>query len=161
MRQLYFDQGLRFLQNFPGYNDIKILGTETKFEYPVDDWIFNGIMDLAFEDKDGRLVIDDYKSKSGFASKKEQAEYARQLYLYAPYIKQKYGRYPDILRFTMFRKEQIIDIPFTLDGLNEAISWAKDTVREIRECWDFYPSCDAYFGQNICSHRLTCGSKTA
>ena len=83
MRELYYQQGLDFLKNFPGYDELKILEVESNFDIEIDDWIFTGVIDLVLEDKDGNLIIQDYKSKSSFKSKKEQAEYARQLYLYS------------------------------------------------------------------------------
>lgn len=159
MRELYYKQGLEFLTNFPGFAGKKILDVEAQFDLPIDDWIFNGIIDLVFEDQDGRLIIQDYKSKSSFKSKKEQAEYARQLYLYALHVKEKYGRYPDVLRFLMFRKNKTVDIPFNETSLNEAVEWAKNTVKSIRECWDFPPSCEEFFGNYLCNHREHCECK--
>ena len=159
MRKLYYEQGLEYLKNFPGYGDRKILEVESQFDHDIDDWVFNGVIDLVFEDKDGKLVIQDYKSKSSFKNKHEQAEYARQLYLYSLYVKDKYGKYPDLLRFMMFRKNVAVDIPFNEDDFNEALNWAKDTVKEIRECWDFTPSCDEFFAQNLCNHREYCDCK--
>lgn len=159
MRQLYYNQGLEFLKNFPGFNGKKILEVESQFDIPIDDWTFTGIIDLVFEDESGHLILQDYKSKSAFKNKNEQAKYARQLYLYSLYIKEKYGRYPDTLRFLMFRKNRTVDIPFDINGLNEAVSWAKNTVKEIRDCWDYYPSCDDFFSQHLCNHRETCDCK--
>ena len=52
---------------------------------------FNGIIDLVYEDEQGRLIVHDYKSKSSFKNKAEQKKYARQLYLYSLHIKEKYG----------------------------------------------------------------------
>lgn len=74
-------------------------------------------------------------------------------------MKQKYGRYPDTLRFMLIRKNKAIDIPFVEADLNEALSWAKETVKEIRECWDFTPTCDEFFSENLCNHREYCESK--
>ena len=98
-------------------------------------------------------------SKSSFKSKKEQAEYARQLYLYALHVKKKYGKYPELLQFSMFRKNVVIEIPFDEKSLNEAVRWAKETVKEIRECWDFAPNCDEFFSENLCNHREYCDCK--
>lgn len=159
MRALYYKQGLEYLQNFPGYDDRTILEVEAKFDLDIDDWIFNGVIDLVYKDKDGRLIIQDYKSKSSFKNKKEQAEYARQLYLYALYVKEKYGKYPDALQFSMFRKNNVIEIPFSEDNLNEAVDWAKETVKAIRECWDFTPTCEEFFSENLCNHREYCDCK--
>lgn len=159
MKKLYYEQGLNYLQNFSGYDDKKILEVESEFDYDIDDWTLNGVIDLVFEDKDGKLVIQDYKSKGCFKNKTEQAKYARQLYLYSLHIKQKYGKYPDYLRFLMFRKNITVDIPFDLKELDEAINWAKDTVKEIRECTDFEPSCDEFYSQHLCNHRNYCECK--
>ena len=156
MRKLYYEQGLAFIQDFPGYSKIKILEVESEFDFGIDDWVFNGIIDLVYEDFEGRIVIEDYKSKSGFKSNKEQREYARQLYLYALHVKEKYGRYPDILRFTMMRKQQAIDIPFNEKDLEEAVAWAKDTVCAIRGCWDYSPSPEEFFCNNLCNYRECC-----
>ena len=159
MKELYYNQGLEYLKNFPGYADRKILEVEAAFDHDIDDWTFNGIIDLVYEDKDGKLIIQDYKSKSSFKSKKEQAEYARQLYLYSLYVKDKYGKYPDALRFMMFRKNTVVEIPFNENSLNEALDWARNTVKEIRECWSFPPSCEDFYSKNLCNHREYCENK--
>ena len=117
MRKLYYDQGLEYLKNFAGYDDRKILEVESQFDYEIDDWTFNGVIDLVFEDKDGKLIIQDYKSKSSFKNKREQAEYARQLYLYALFVKKKYGRYPDNKEKNMYITKRMrvthLIFPFT------------------------------------------------
>lgn len=159
MRELYYQQGLDFLKNFPGYDELKILEVESNFDVEIDDWIFTGVIDLVLEDKDGNLIIQDYKSKSSFKSKKEQSEYARQLYLYSLYIKEKYEKNPKLLRFMMFRKNQVVDIPFKEESLQEAVNWAKNTVQEIRDCWDFSPKCDEFFSEHLCNHREYCDNK--
>ena len=159
LKELYYEQGLNYLRNFGGYTKYKILEVEKQFDIDIDDWTFNGVIDLVYEDEQGRLIVHDYKSKSSFKSKAEQKEYARQLYLYSLHIKEKYGRYPDILRFMMFRKETAVDIPFKMDGLTEAVHWAKNTVQSIRNCWDFSPSCEEFFGNNLCNHRESCEHK--
>lgn len=155
MRQLYYDQGLSFLKNFPGYPHIKILEVESEFDLEIDDWIFNGVIDLVFEDKTG-IVIEDHKSKSSFKTKTEQAEYARQLYLYSLQIKKKYGRYPYKLCFNMVRKQKKINIPFNIRDLEEAVAWAKGAVSAIRAAWDYPPAPDAFFCNNLCNHRSAC-----
>lgn len=88
----------------------------------------------------------------------QQAE-RQLLYLYAMYVKKKYGRFPDVLRFMMFRKNTAIDIPFKEEDFNEALKWAKDTVQEIRDCWDYAPTCDEFFSEHLCNHREYCDNK--
>lgn len=159
MRGNYYKQGVEFLGNFKGYSDCNILGVEKSFEIQIDDWIFNGIIDLVFEDTSNMLIVQDYKSKAGYKNKSEQAKYARQPYLYSMWVKKQYGRYPDILRFLMFRKGITVDIPFNVDDLNEAIQWSRDTVTEIRSCWSYEPTCDSFYGNSLCNHRSYCDSK--
>lgn len=159
LRNSYYDQGLAFLKTFQGYEKYKLLGIEDEFKLQIDDWIFVGIIDLVFEDEDGRLIIRDYKSKASFKDEKEQSKYARQLYLYSLYVKEKYGRYPDELQFLMFRKQNTVKIPFNQDELNEAVKWTTDTVRIIRETFDYPPTCESFYGDNLCNHREYCDLK--
>lgn len=159
LADLYYKQGVQFLNNFSGYGKYKILGVEEDFELEIDDWIFIGIMDLVYEDDKGRLILLDYKSKSSFKNKEEKRKYARQLYLYCLYIKQKYGKFPDELQFFMFRKDHHESFSFSLEDFEEAQKWAKDTVKEIRECKWFYPTCEEFFGENLCNNRKNCPYK--
>lgn len=158
LRKTYFEQGKSYLEKFKGYDDRKILGVEEEFMIDIDDWSFRGFIDLVYE-QDGKLVIQDYKSKKAFKGEKEQKEYARQMYLYSLYVKQKYGRNPDMLRFEMFRSQKQADIPFDESELQEALEWATNTVKEIRKCWDYTPTCDLFFSQNLCNHREYCTHK--
>ena len=159
LRDSYYKQGLEYLKSFQGYDDYKILGVEENFEIKIDDWVFVGIIDLVFEDKDGKLIIRDYKSKASFKDAKEQRDYARQLYLYSLYIKDKFGKYADELQFSMFRKQKIVPIQFDKNDLNEAKEWAKKTVRIIREAFDYPPTCDDFYADNLCNHRKYCKLK--
>lgn len=159
LRDSYYQQGIDFLSNFQGFPECKILNTESKFDFQIDDWMFNGVIDLVFEDPEGKLIVQDYKSKAKFSSKREQAEYARQLYLYCLHVKEAHGRYPDILRFFMFRKDVIVDIPFVESDLENAILWAKSSVADIRNCWDYSAKPDDFFCNNLCNQREICKFK--
>ena len=157
MRKLYYEQGVEFLTNFKGYSGLKILDVEEAFDMPLFDWTLTGVVDLVFiEQETNQLVLRDWKSKASFKNKKEAAEYRRQLYLYSPYIKKKYGRFPDRLEFYLIRKNDIVSAPFSEDDMAEAISWANNTVKEIKECWTYPPSPEAFFCNQLCNHRLTC-----
>lgn len=159
LRDSYYKQGLDFLKSFQGYDKYKILGVEQDFDSEIADWVFNGIIDLIFEDKNGKLIIRDYKSKASFKNAEEQREYARQLYLYSKYVFEKFGRFPDELQFLMFRKNTLIQIAFDLGDYQEAIDWANDTVKTIRDAFDYPPRCDAFFSENLCNHRKYCDLK--
>lgn len=157
LKTSYYEQGLNFLTNFSGYDKYKILGVEEEFKIDIDDWIFHGFIDIHYLDEDGRLIVRDYKSKASFKSKEEQKEYARQLYLYSAYIKQKYGKFPDELQFLMFRKQsEPVRIQFDEGAYDEAFSWARYTVEQIREAFDYPPKCDSFYCANLCNHREYC-----
>lgn len=155
----YYRQGLEFLKSFQGYDKYKILGVEQEFSCTVDDWIFTGIIDLLFEDENGRLIIRDYKSKASFKNEDEKHEYLRQLYLYSMFVKEKFGRFPDELQFLMFRKQKTVTVPFSETDYEEAIWWAKNTVDVIRTATEYPPQCDEFFADNLCNHREYCEYK--
>ena len=114
--------------------------------------MFRGVIDLIFRDSQGRLILQDYKSKKGF-TKEELPKYRRQLYLYSLYCKETTGEYPDILRFSLFRKQKNIDIPFKEEDLNESKEWCKNTVKEIREAFDYPKNPSEFFCEHLCSYR--------
>lgn len=159
LRESYFQQGIDFLNSFPGYDGYKVLASEVKFELPIDDWIFNGIIDLVFQKENGDIVILDYKSKASFSGKKELAKYARQLYLYSLYIFNTYGVYPTELVFYRFRAQEQDHIQFDKTALEEAVSWAKETVKEIRDAWCYEANYDVWFCNQLCNFRSTCTEK--
>ncbi|MCR5225548.1 MAG: PD-(D/E)XK nuclease family protein [Alphaproteobacteria bacterium] len=161
---LYYNQGKEFLEQFQGYSEYEIMGVEQNFDIDLGEFIFTGIIDLVLKDKDNNLIILDYKSKSGFKSKKEQAEYARQLYLYSLYVKKKYGSYPSKLIFMMFRKQKRIEIDFNEKSLQEAIDWCKTVVKKINAAttlgdFGFPPVCEAFYCNNLCDGREHCDNR--
>ena len=166
LERKYYDDGAQFLTNFEGVDAEKTLGVEEHFEIPMkatddrDDFAIRGFIDLIYIDSKGRLVVHDWKSKAKFKSPDEQKEYARQLYIYSLYIKQKYGKYPDLLRFHMFRNRKNIDIKFNENDLNEAIKWVQETVKEIRDCNEFESRPDDFYCQYLCDMRLKCCGET-
>ena len=156
----YFEDGLRFFKNFQGLDEYEILGVEQKFQQVIkDDYILTGFIDLILKDKQGNLILHDWKSKNKFSSQKEKTKYARQLYLYSIYIKEKYGKYPDIMQFGMFRSDKTEKIEFSIEDFYEAFDWMDATVEEIRLCEDFDENTDYYFCNNLCDFRNICELK--
>lgn len=153
LRDIYYKGTLAYFKQFNGFGDYKILSAEEKFEVEIDDWIFNGVIDLRLEDKDGNLIIEDHKSKSSFKNKEEQKKYARQLYLYAHYIIEKYGVTPKTLVFNMFRKQKLLEIPFNQEDYKEALEWARNTVAQIRKEDTYEPTKDDFYCGNLCDFR--------
>lgn len=150
----YYNSGKSYLQNFEGFNDFKILEVEYDFEEVIENFIFVGKIDLIAEDKDGNLIVIDHKSKSKFKNKAEKQDYAKQLYLYAYAVKQKYNKYPKFLMFNMFRSGKWEMFDFDIDKYNETMKWLVGTVKEIETTLEFNPIKNTFFCWNFCNYRF-------
>ena len=170
----YYDAGMEYLNNFEGLDDkYEVIAVEEKCLMEIGKYKFIGFIDLVLRDKtDGRLMIWDHKSKSKFSSKRELSEYLRQLYLYATYVKQKYGEYPKTLSFNMFRAGDIVEVEFNQADCDTAVKWFTDTIDKIYETSVFNDKiavayydkmkdindfkCDDFFCNNLCDTREHC-----
>lgn len=154
LRETYYKGGNDYFTNFDGFPDLTPLEVELQINTRVFDYEFIGYIDyLARDKKDGKIIVIDHKSKGGFKSKRERAEYARQLYLYCKGVYEKYGEYPKELRFNMFRKGDTIKIPFKMEDYLEAQQWAFDTIQTIKQKDIFKVTDDDFFGNWLCNHR--------
>lgn len=133
MYSLYYQGFLNYLTNFNGIPTCKkIIDVEKEFHIVYnDDFSITGKIDLVFKNEDDDLCVLDHKSKNKFKSKKEQKEYARQLYLYAWASKTLYGKYPKYLIFNMMRGNPIY-IDFEEKDMYDTLQWFDDTVQGIR-----------------------------
>ena len=158
MGEKYFQQGLEYFQNFEGFGDqYEILSVEEKFELDIEGYRFVGIADLVLRDKTtGDITVIDHKSKSMNSMKKAQYENTRQLYTYAAYVKERFGAFPTLLRFNMFRYDVNIDEPFSMKRYEETMDWIERTIAEIRAEREWKVSSSSYFCRFICSTRLYC-----
>ena len=154
----YYDEGLQYFRSFDGFgDDMEILSVEDKFELDIRDNRFVGIADLVLRDRNsGGITVIDHKSKSMNSMKKAQYENTRQLYTYAAYVKERFGAFPTLLRFNMFRYGVNIDEPFSRDRYAETMDWIERTIAEIRAEREWKVSSSSYFCRFICSTRLYC-----
>lgn len=159
LSESYYGDGYEFLKNFDGLNDLDILGVELRFIEPIDDFEYTGVIDLVYRDENGKIVVQDWKSKSKFANKAEKAKYAVQPLTYSLHIKHKFNEDPGTLRFYMFRKQTIVDIPFVEKDYEDALLWIKTSVEEIRKCKEWPSTPDSFFCSSLCDHRDTCELK--
>lgn len=132
LSQRYHDAGKNYLDQFDGlFDDCTVLGVEQRVKLSIDGRPFIGVIDLLLESAEG-IIVADHKSKSSFKSKREQAEYARQLYLYATFVHEKYGKWPIKLVFHMLRDGgKLIEIPFVESDALAAQKWFTDTIDKI------------------------------
>lgn len=150
MYGLYYSNCLEYLKNFTGIpNCKKIIDVEKEFHLPYNNYSITGKIDLIFEDNNNKLIVLDHKSKKKFKSRKDQAYYARQLYLYAWACKSLYGTYPDVLMFNMIRGEPIY-IDFNIDDMHETLNWFDNTVNEIRSTITFDANVDSFYCNAFC-----------
>jgi hypothetical protein len=152
----YKNQGIDYFTNFDGFDDYKILGIEKKINFELEGFKFVGFIDSLLEDKNKNIIVQDFKSKASFKSKKEKKEYGRQLYLYSSNMVEEYGKYPDKLVFNMFRKNNIEEIPFNINDFEEAKKWALNTIELISKEKDFEAKVDDFFCSQLCNFRYEC-----
>ena len=154
----YYDEGLQYFRSFDGFgDDMEILSVEDKFELDIRGSWFVGIADLVLRDRStGDITVIDHKSKSMNSMKKAQYENTRQLYTYAAYVKERFGVFPTLLRFNMFRYGVNIDEPFSMERYAETMDWIERTIAEIRAEREWKVSSSSYFCRFICSTRLYC-----
>lgn len=162
--QKTYEAGLRYFQNFDEFADLNIIETEARFKIELCGRPFVGIIDMVARDKDtNKLIIIDHKSKSINAFKKEEDSMYRQQLLYADYIYQVYGQWPDELMFNLFKEDGLrVSRPFTELEHEHAVKWADDIMSRIEsyEILDWLtqkPDSD-FFCQNLCSMRDHCSN---
>lgn len=143
----YFEQGFRYLELF-SFPKRTILGVEEKSDFVFAGKPFTGFIDVVSDD--GRLIITDHKSRTLKARSKrsvptktdeELDKFLRQLYVYSAAVKDKYGKFPDLLEFNCFRSQQVIQEPFDLQKYYEVEKWAADEIEAItvNEDWSGEP----------------------
>lgn len=164
IKQSYFDKGLDYFDNIDlDLENYEVLGVEKEVRFKIDDKDFIGFIDLLLrEKKTGKIIILDHKSasikflKSGKVSKKDQdhvREFIRQLQLYSVAVLGEYGRV-DELWWNLFKDRNWLKIQWTQEDHEEAIQWAKDTIKLIENEIEYPSNPDYYYCYNLCSQRL-------
>lgn len=155
LAELYYNQLMFFIEMFDGFKD-KTIGVELEVNTELNNKKFLGYIDRLSIDKDGEYIVTDYKSKSKFNSKKELAEYSKQLYLYSKYIYEIYGKYPKKLRFYLFRTCEEVEVEFNKKEYDRTIEEIGDCIDEIYKETEFPCSYQYFFCNNLCEFRDTC-----
>ena len=154
-----YNKGLEYFKSFTGFGDeYEILDSEVEFTTTIAGHLFKGVVDLILRRVDnGELVIVDHKSKSASGMKKDFPTYIKQLYLYSVYVKEKYGQYPSLLRFNVFKEKQYFDEVFSETKLQEVIAWLDNIVMliEMEDEWEPTPPGE-YFCKWICGYSEYC-----
>lgn len=163
IKQSYFDKGMDYFDNIDlDLENYEVLGVEKEVRFKIDDKDFIGYIDLLLKEKEtGKIIILDHKSasikflKNGKVSKKDQAhvrEFQRQIYLYSLPTIEEYGRV-DELWWNLFKDRNWLKIPWAQEDYDEAIQWARDTIKLIENEVEYSPNPDFYYCWNLCSQR--------
>ena len=166
-----YQQGLEYFENFQGFPGYEIVAAEEEYKMPLrltdgTERPFIAYVDLILRDEfTGGLVVMDHKSKSLATFKRERETMYRQQYLYSYFVHEKYGEWPTVLAFNLFKELGAIDEQdFDEDKFNEVMQWATNSIHEIenKDMLDWL-ECKALpksgkpdlFCQEICSwHRI-------
>ena len=156
LQESYREQGMRFFENFEGFDDMEILGVEQHFYIDRGFYKLQGYIDLIYRNKGGALTCRDWKSTKKY-SPAELREHAVQPYLYSSYCKEAFGRYPDYLEFYHFRdagKRSVVT--FNSNQYEQALQWADDAARDLQKEWAFPYKYDDWYCNQLCSARGSC-----
>lgn len=148
-----YNEGLEYFSQFSGFGDeYDVVSTEEKFLIEVRGYKIAGISDLVLRNKEtGKLIVVDHKTKGASSMRKDISTFKKQLYLYAEHVKQKYGEYPDELRFNMIRNKDTIAEKFSIDKLEEMKDWVEETIDIICLEDEFAPNPNMFYCRHICS----------
>lgn len=160
--QKAYEQGLNYFSTFEGFPGYTIISSEEKFRTEIEGRPFAGVIDLVLKDnKTGKIVIVDHKSKSKTSFRKEEDRLYRQPYLYAKHVYEAYHVWPDELAFNLFKEGGLMmSRVFSKEQFDEIYDWAVRTIEKI-ESYDLLDWMNAkeksdFFCQEICGVREYC-----
>lgn len=166
LAETYYQDGLNYFNQFEETIDLdKIVGVEKKVELNIDGRKFTGVIDLIVKEDDGITIID-HKSKKKFDSKKQRADYLKQLYIYGLEVKQSYGEFPKTLAFNLVRAGKLDTEKFNEEALIDAKNWFLTTIDYVYQDEEFPPVMEnmsekerkgqEFFCDQLCSVRHLC-----
>lgn len=163
MPQKYYDQGLQYFESFNGFGDnYEVISVEEKFQLDIGGYPFVGLADLVLRDKTtGDITVIDHKSKSSSTMVKDLPTYRRQLYIYAAYVKEKFGVYPKYLKFNLFRENDWVVEEFDIKQFEDTMKWVVETIENILLESDWKVSASSYFCRFVCGVFSECPAKEA
>lgn len=146
-------------------DEMKIIGVEQYFSIEMNENTFIGYIDLLLQDSDGELILVDHKSSEYpfktngeiKTSARSFEKYKKQLYLYATWVHEKYGKWPKELWWNHFKdKGKIAKIPFDINEYNDAIEWFSERVNTIKNDVDFEAKKEWFYCNKLCAYRNVC-----
>lgn len=155
--QKYIRCGVEYLKGFQPFK-YPMVEVEKRVEFEIEGMKFVGYIDYLGEENGEYYIIDnksrDLKPRSNrekpTVKDKELDSMLKQLYIYSAAVKQEYGKFPKALCFNCFKSGVFIEEPFREEAYNEAISWVKRSVADIKSTDDFYPNREFFSCFYIC-----------
>lgn len=155
--QKYIRCGVEYLKGFQPFK-YPMVEVEKRVEFEIEGLKFVGYIDYLGEENGEYYIIDnksrDLKPRSNrekpTVKDKELDSMLKQLYIYSAAVKQEYGKFPKALCFNCFKSGVFIEEPFREEAYNEAISWVKRSVADIKSTDDFYPNREFFSCYYIC-----------
>ena len=158
MGEKYYLQGLDYFSAFEGFGDqYEVLAVEERFELDIGGYRFVGVADLVLRDKEtGEITVIDHKSKSAATMKKDLPAYRKQLYVYAAFVKERFGVFPKWLKFNLFRENEWVTEAFDVEQYEATMRWVEQTIEAIlfETEWKVCPS--SYFCRFVCGVADAC-----
>lgn len=155
-----FDSILTYFEHFDGFPGYEIVGAEKEFKSSIAGVPFTGIIDLILRNEEtGGLMIVDHKSCSLSSFRKNKEQMYRQLLLYAKYSADTFGKFPETLRFNLFKENLYDERPFDSESYMAARIWAESVIEEMKEkdVLDWFETRPEYFRcTNLCNCRNEC-----
>lgn len=156
-----FTEATEYLNNFEGFEEVgEVISVEKEIKIKIaDKYDMIGFIDLLLV-KDDEYIVLDHKSR-GKISKKEIAEYMKQLYVYSKAVFDEFGKYPSKLILNQFNIRTLTTEIFNIEKYNEAIKWCEDTIELIinEKKWKEYNNTEQFFCDTLCNHRSICKFK--
>lgn len=160
----YLKSGIEYLKALEPMK-YKMVAVEEQVDFDLDGYPFTGRIDFLGTDEDGEFVIIDNKSRElKPRSKREKPtvkdqeldSMLKQLYIYSMGVQQKYGKLPKTLCFNCFKNGVFIEEPFREEAYQQAVSWAKNKIKEILEAEEFTPMADYFTCRFLCGYSKQC-----
>lgn len=162
MAQKSYLLGESYFQSFTGFgSEYDIASVEERFEVDVGGYTIVGLADLVLRHREtGEYLVIDHKTKSPKTMRKDFDEYVKQLYIYAMYVHQRFGQYPERMAFNLTKApEEKFEEIFSEERLAEVKKWILTTIHRIEQEQDWLPGGSDYFCRNICGYRYDCPAR--
>lgn len=155
-----FGNVLDYFENFKGFPEYEIVGSEQEFQSSIAGERFVGIADLILRNKEtGKLMIVDFKSCSLSSFKRNKVQMYRQLYLYSKHCADTFGEFPEKLRFELIKENTHDECQFDREEFISARLWAESVIEKMKsmDITDWFQVQPEFFRcTNLCSCRNEC-----